>query len=93
MKFDPIRKEVFTDTGEFIKQMNCPYKMSWNKLEATNSSHRKCSKCDHLIVDTKHLSDDELLNEVRANANTCLKIDLHQHNIKVISNGILGQKK
>jgi hypothetical protein len=72
--------------------MNCPYKMSWDNLEATNSALRKCANCDHLIVDTEVLTDDDLLKIVRQNPDTCLKIDLNQHNIKIISNGILGQK-
>ena len=92
MKFDPIKKEVYTDNGEFVKQMNCPCKMNWDNLEVTSKTFRKCSNCDHLIIDTKYLSDYELLNVVRENPETCLKIDLNQHNVKIISNGILGQK-
>jgi len=92
MKFDPTKKEVYTDNDVFIKRMNCPYKMNWDKLERTNSTFRKCSNCDHLIVDTEFLSDNQLLNMVKQNPDTCLKIDLNQQNIKIVSNGILGQK-
>ena len=89
MKFDPITKEVFTDNGDFVKQLNCPYKIKWNDLEASDTIFRKCSNCDHLIVDTEHLSDDELLNRVNLNPNTCLKIDLSQNNLTIITNGFL----
>lgn len=92
MKFDPITKDIYTDKDEFVKTMNCPYKMNWDNLEATNSTLRKCAKCDHLIVDTEIVTDDDLLKMVRQNPNTCLKIDLNQQNIKIVSNGILGQK-
>jgi hypothetical protein len=92
MKFDPITKDIYTDKDEFVKKMNCPYKMSWDNLETTNSTLRKCANCDHLIVDTEVLTDDDLLEIIRQNPDTCLKIDLNQHNIKIISNGILGQK-
>jgi len=92
MKFDPITKDIYTDKNEFVKTMNCPYKMNWDKLERTNSTFRKCSNCDHLIVDTEIVTDDDLLKMVRQNPNTCLKIDLNQQNIKIVSNGILGQK-
>ena len=87
MKFDPLTKNIYTDNDEFVKTMNCPYKMSWDNLEATNSTMRKCSICDHLIIDTEYISDDDLLNLVAENPDTCLKIDLHQHNIKIITNG------
>jgi hypothetical protein len=92
MRFDPLTKNIFTDKDEFVKTMNCPYKMSWDKLEATSLTKRKCANCDHLIVDTESLTDDDLLNIVVENPNTCLKIDLNQHNVKIISNGILGYK-
>jgi hypothetical protein len=87
MKFDPIRKEVFTDKGEFIKQMNCPYKVGWDNLEELTSISRKCSNCDHLIIDTENFSDGEVLDLVRETPDTCLKIDLNQDNIKIIING------
>jgi hypothetical protein len=92
MKFDPLTKDIYTDKDEFVKTMNCPYKMSWDNLETTNSALRKCTNCDYLIVDTEALTDDDILNVVRQNPDTCLKIDLNQHNIKIISNGILEQK-
>jgi hypothetical protein len=92
MKFDPLTKDVYTDKDEFLKTINCPYKMTWDKLEAINSTSRKCANCDYLIVDTEVLTDDDLLKIVRQNPDTCLKIDLNQHNIKILSNGILGQK-
>lgn len=92
MKFDPLTKKVYTDKDEIVKTMNCPYKMSWDQLEVTNSSFRKCSNCDHLIVDTEGLSDDQLLKIVRQKPETCLKIDLNQQNVKIISNGFWTQK-
>ena len=92
MKFDPLTKDIYTDKDEFLKTMNCPYKMSWDNLEATNSTLRKCENCDHLIVDSEGLTDEDLLKIVIQNPNTCLKIDLNQHNLKIISNGILEQK-
>jgi len=92
MRFDPITKQVYTNNGEFIKKMNCPYKINWDTLEATSTTSRKCSNCDHLIIDTEYMSDDELLHLVTQNPDTCLKLDLNQQNLQIISNGILEQK-
>ena len=92
MKFDPITKNIYTDKDEFVKTMNCPVKMNWDNLKVTNSTLRKCTNCDHLIVDTEALTDDKLLKMVRQNPDTCLKIDLNQRNLKIVSHGILGQK-
>jgi hypothetical protein len=92
MKFNPITKDLYTDKGEFIKTMNCPYKMNWGNLEEANLTSRKCSVCEHLVTDTQNFEDEEILKIVKQNPNSCLKIDLNQNNIKIISNGILEQK-
>jgi hypothetical protein len=92
MKFNPLTKDIYTDKDEFVKTLNCPYKISWDKLETTNSTLRKCTICNHSIIDTESITDDDLLKIVTQNPDTCLKIDLNQFNIKIISNGILGQK-
>ncbi len=73
MKFDPINKDVYTDDGEFIKQLYCPYKIHWDNLEISNNTFRRCMNCDQLIVDTAFLSDYEILNLIRNNPNTCLE--------------------
>lgn len=92
MKFNPLTKDVFTDKDVFIKKLNCPFKMKWANLEATSTSNRKCTNCNSIIIDTAVLTDDDLLEMVRKNPGTCLKIDLNQHNIKIISNGVREQK-
>jgi hypothetical protein len=90
MKFDPMTKEVFADNGALIKQLNCPFRMHWDNLEATKPTMRKCAVCDRFIVDTALFTDDQLLEMVGQNPDTCLKIDLHQPNLQIISNALLG---
>lgn len=93
MKFNPLTKEVFTDKGEFIKKLDCPFKMKWDDLNDTDSTFRKCSNCDRSIVDTKHLSDNQLLEIIKQDSHTCLKVDLNQHNVNLITNGDFGNKQ
>ena len=88
MNFNPITKELYASSGQLIKKMKCPYNVNWDNLEVTNIASRKCSVCEHSITDTQFLSDDELLQLVNKQPDTCLKIDLNQHNIKIITNGI-----
>jgi hypothetical protein len=92
MQFNPLTKVIYTDSGELIKTISCPHKVGWDNLEATTLTTRKCTFCEHSILDTAALTDEELLKTVRQNPNTCLKIDLIQHNINIITDGILGQK-
>jgi hypothetical protein len=93
MKFNPITKDVFSDNGQFIKQLNCPFKKIWDNLLNTNESHKKiCDTCNHDIIDTSKFDDKKLIEIVKKNPDTCLKIDLNQHNIKIFTNGILEQR-
>ena len=84
MKFDPIRKEVFTNNDEFVKKMDCPYNMNWDNLEITSSTNRNCNNCDQTIIDTSYISDNEILKMVTQNPKTCLRIDLNQNNITIV---------
>jgi hypothetical protein len=92
LKFNPLTKEVFTDKDEFIKKLDCPFKMKWDDLKDTDSTFRKCSNCDRLIVDTKILSDDQLLETIKQGPHTCFKIDLNQHNVTLTYVGDFGNK-
>jgi hypothetical protein len=93
MRFNPITKEIFSDSGQFIKQLNCPLKKNWNSLLTSNESHKKiCDTCNHEIINSAKLDDKQLIEIVKQNPNTCLKIDFNQHNIKIFTNGILEQK-
>jgi hypothetical protein len=86
MKFNPITKCLYTDNGEFIKKLNCPYKINWEDMEVIDLTIRKCLNCDHMIVDTGTLKDEQLFEMVRQNPSTCLKIDLNQSNLKIVVN-------
>jgi hypothetical protein len=92
MIFDPLTKILYTENGELIKRLFCPYKIYWTNLETSNSKARSCSECDRQIIDTDELTDNELLGIIRQNPDTCIKIDLNQENIQIINNGFLEQK-
>ena len=94
MKFNPRTKEIFTDNGHLIKRLDCPYKIKWENLiaEKGNPKIKLCLNCNHPIIDTANFNDYELLGLIEQKPNTCLKVDLNQNNLKVISNGIREQK-
>jgi hypothetical protein len=86
MKFNPITKSLYTDNGQFVKKLNCPYKINWEDMEVIDSTNRKCLNCDHMVVDTATLTDEQLFEMVRQNSSTCFKIDLNQSNLKIVLN-------
>jgi len=92
MKFNPIKKEIYTDNEEFVKKLNCPHRVNRNNLEQLDKNLHKCSNCDHIIFDTKFMSDSELIKIIRIEPKTCLKIELNQSNVKIISHDIPRKK-
>lgn len=83
MKFNPITNELFTDKGQYVKRLYCPYKVEWADMEKTSLSARKCSICKHDIIDTAFLTDEDLLKTVETNKNTCFKLNFYQHNLTI----------
>ena len=93
MRINPLTKEVYTNQGEFIKKMDCPFEMDWDNLTIGNKPQsRNCAQCNQSIIDTAYLSDEELLNTLKENPHTCLKIDLQQANIQLSTNGRIQQR-
>ncbi|MDG1279620.1 MAG: hypothetical protein P8O16_20285 [Algoriphagus sp.] len=84
MFLNPIKKSLFTESGELIKKLDCPFQIEWSSLAASkDGKSRVCSVCDHSIVDTSKLTEQELLNIIKKNPDACLKVDLNQENIRI----------
>lgn len=92
MNFDPFNHKLFTKDGQFIKRLNCPYQIAWDQLKEIDNKNRFCRVCKSVVVDSKDYSDQELLDIIQKNEDTCLKIDLNQNNLRVITNGTIEKK-
>lgn len=78
-------KELFTDDGDLIKKLHCPFQKQWAELEKTQSSlARLCNSCGKPVLDTQYFSDNELSKLVKENPETCLRINSRQSNLTSI---------
>lgn len=86
MIFKLATKELFSDDGSFIKKLHCPYYMKWQKMnDIDGTSDKMCSVCDKTIFDTEKMNDEQVVNLVNKNPDTCLKVDIKQKNISVVN--------
>ncbi len=92
MKFNPLTKDIYTDNDEFVKRMHCPFQMNWDDLEHSRKAKPLCVNCNRFIIDTQELADDELLTIIKQNPEACLKVDLNQENLKIVTDGFIIQK-
>jgi hypothetical protein len=84
MKFNPIKRILYTDKGEIIKKLNCPYKVGFAETTAVAvEDEHICSICNGIIVDTYGIEDEALL-QLSKTANLCFKVDTAQPNLRVI---------
>jgi hypothetical protein len=84
MKFNPIRRILYTDKGEIIGKLDCPYKVSFTQADPPLPANDNiCSICNKEIVDTDGY-DDEALLELSKTINLCLKVDSAQPNLRVL---------
>jgi hypothetical protein len=85
MKFNPITNHLFTDDGALIKELHCPLNTQWDCVDQSSQVNRRdCDGCRRPIYDTAFFQDQDLLQLMEHNPQTCLKVDLNQNNIIVI---------
>ena len=83
MLFDPQTKKLYTDDGVFIKKLHCPLKMHVAQLQATNDT-LFCQQCQHTIVDTANLTEQQLQNIVEKNPEVCIAVSAAQTNVEIL---------
>lgn len=93
MTFNPITRDLYTDEGTRIKKLNCPLGADWADMRPLDSGHRLCGHCQHPVLDTALLSEADVLTQVRAQPDTCLKVDLNQANIRLHAHETLFLRK
>ena len=85
-------RQLFTDSGVPIKKVHCPFSVSSSDLRDSEDLKLSCDRCSHQIVDTESLTDEEVVELLQENPNTCLKINLNDKRIRIHSNGKIIRK-
>jgi hypothetical protein len=87
MKFDIKSRELYTNSGSLIKKLDCPLKIKFSQLALNQSGKITCKNCNSEILDTAKFSDIEVQKKMKESPEQCLKVNLNQRNIKIITNG------
>jgi hypothetical protein len=84
MKFNPIKRILYTDKGEVIRKLNCPYRVTIPEPDThIPQGDNICDICNCEIVDTTRFEDEALL-QLSKNMNLCFKVEASQPNVRVI---------
>jgi hypothetical protein len=93
MKFNPITNELFSNDGDFIKKLFCPFKVEWDRLNIISDKvNRSCKICDREIFDTANLLDYEIISIIGDSPSVCLKLNFNQENLEIVYQNVLEKK-
>jgi hypothetical protein len=62
MKIDATDFSLYTDSGQFLKKLNCPIGKTWQELKPSATGARICDSCSRQVHDTAGMSDEDLLH-------------------------------
>ena len=84
--FDPVNRMLLDAQGRIVKHVNCPKLKSWHHLAATGDrrvAQRHCDSCDKAVLDTAHMTAEEIVSAVNDDPDVCFRIRLDQENIEI----------
>ena len=84
MKFDPATRSLMTDDGQLIKQLSCHRKMHLGQLQPEpQTGHWHCAACEHQVLDTALLDEQQLQTAVAEKPDICLLVRRGQPNVEI----------
>jgi hypothetical protein len=84
MKIDATDFSLYTDSGKFLKKLDCPIGKTWQELKPSGSGARVCDTCSRQVHDTAGMSDEELVTILEVDPGSCLKVSSAQRNCEVM---------
>ena len=77
MKINPSNKELYTDSGAFLKRLHCPISVMWKDMSENGSNTRMCSQ---QLLSCLQQGRDQALNTpkdslLKFNANLVLHLE------------------
>ena len=72
-----IRKnQIYAEDGTYLKTISCPLNVSDQDLHQVSETKFSCEKCAKEVVQTDFLTENEIIDLLTTNPDTCLKISL-----------------
>ena len=85
MKIDPTDLSLYTDSGRFLKKLNCPLGKIWDAMKPAGRGKRVCDSCSLHVHDTSAMTDEELVSLLEKDPSVCLRVSPRQDNCTVMT--------
>lgn len=77
-------KQLMNETLDFIKQVNCPLKVTLEELERVDSTAFQCKKCTKPIYDLNALDEKGITSLLQKNSEACVLFSFDHPDIKIL---------
>ena len=67
---------LYSPTGKLLKTLSCPRKVQDEDLERSANELLTCTACSKSVVDTDYMLEEELIELLEIEPDTCLRINL-----------------
>lgn len=86
VKFIANEKKLYTDDGQFIKELSCPLRKKWENLLKLDEKDlkRRCNACGKNVLNLSSLSDDQVLAIASYDPDVCVYIRSDADNLEWI---------
>ena len=69
-------KRIYKEDVTYLKTISCTLNVSDQDLHQISETKFSCEKCAREVVQTDFLTEDEIIDLLTANPDTCLKISV-----------------
>ena len=69
--------QIIDEQGTVLKTVSCPKRISGSDLESSNASKSLCTQCDRDVINTDYLTEAQIIEQLKEDPTTCLKINLY----------------
>lgn len=68
--------QVFDASGNIMKTLSCPRRISDTDLESLDARDSRCKHCNRDVINTDHQTETQIIARLKEDPTTCLKISL-----------------
>ena len=69
-------QKIYAADGTYLKTISCPLNVTEQDLHQISETKFSCEKCAREVVQTDFLTEDEIIDLLTMNPDTCLKISV-----------------
>ena len=69
-------QKIYAEDGTYLKTISCPLNVTEQDLHQISETNFSCEKCAREVVQTDFLTEDEIIDLLTTNPDTCLKISV-----------------